>query len=79
MKVALAGFAVALVAGWGLLYFTTSGLLVASEGPLRQGNDGQDSLRCTYFHGTGMTTIFYWYSENSILGKAICPRIVSLQ
>jgi len=76
---ALAGFVVALLVGWGLLFFTTSGVLVASEGPLRQDNDGLDSLRCTYFHGTGVTTISYWYSENGILGKAICPRLVSLQ
>ncbi len=66
-------------AAWALLFFASSGVLVASEGPARVGNDAADSLRCTYFHGTGFATNSYWYSENGLLGRQVCPRLVSLK
>lgn len=39
---------------------------------------GVKTLHCTYFTGTGLVTKEFPYSENEMLGRAICPRTIKL-
>lgn len=58
---------------WGTLYFASYGVLFAEEKvglPV-----GQAYLKCRYFTGVGVASQQFWYSENGIVGRAICPRL----
>jgi hypothetical protein len=65
-------------AAWLAFLYSSHGIMVWSEGPLRQPSHGQDSLICSYFTGLSVVRKEYWYSENGILGRAVCPRLISL-
>jgi hypothetical protein len=64
-----------IVVAWGILYLASYGVLVAEEKV--QLPVGQAYLKCRYFTGVGMANQQFWYSENAIVGRAICPRLYS--
>ena len=68
-----------LIVLWAYVYLSTSGVLVLSRGPYTDPPVNNQAIDCTYFHGTGFVTITHWYSENGIVGKTICPRLISLK
>jgi hypothetical protein len=63
---------------WLLLYLTASGVLVYSTGPYAGAGFGQKQIDCTYFHGTGLVTRTHLYASNGLIGKAVCPRLATL-
>lgn len=65
----------AVLAAWLALFLTGSGVLVSTE-VTRQAGYAQDTIYCRYFVATTVIEMSYWYSENNIMGKAICPRLV---
>ncbi len=64
--------------GWLILFFSSSGILVYGESPKIKSGNGQETIECIYFTGTGFIHTNYWYSPNGILGRPACPRIVDI-
>lgn len=63
---------------WLFLYLTASGVLVHGSGPYAGAGLGQAQLDCTYFHGTGFVTKTHLYSRHGLIGRTVCPRLVTL-
>ena len=58
---------------WGMLFFSSSAILVWSDGPHRPPGYGADTLDCMYFTGLGFVEKGFWYDWRSA-----CPRIIPL-
>lgn len=65
-----------LCTGWLALILTTHGLLISSTRHL-PANASHDALTCSYFTGLSVVKKEYWYSENGVMGRAVCPRLYS--
>jgi len=62
------------IISWFALYFSSAGVLVGWQ-KFRPDGAGQDVLRCSYFTGMEVAPIEFWFSENNVFGRAICPRL----
>jgi hypothetical protein len=62
-----------LVVAYGAFAFSSYGFLTKSA---KEPGALKDKLVCTYFTGLGFATKEYWYAENDLLGRSLCPRTI---
>ena len=60
---------------WLVLFFSGRGLLVWFETP----SEKVGMLKCHYFTGTGIADRQFLYTEQGLLGRETCPRMVELK
>lgn len=76
MKIAATVLILAFV-GWGALFLSNSAILIHSE-TVRRTPQSQRSLICTYFAAVSVFPKEFWYSEDGVMGRAACPRLIQI-
>jgi len=66
-----------IAAAWAILWFSSAGVLYASEIRPPSAAGGQAAIACSYFTGLGTVTREYWHSPTGVMGRDVCPRLIN--